>query len=65
MQSAISSQIATLERAVGNELVRRTRGSRVVELTSAGEVLLAHAEVVAAEIAAARARSPPRWRRRP
>jgi DNA-binding transcriptional LysR family regulator len=52
-QSAISQQIATLERAVGERLVERPGGPRRVTLTEAGEVLLAHAERVVAGMEAA------------
>ena len=41
VQSAISQQIASLERAVGQRLVERSRGPRRVELTEAGELVLA------------------------
>jgi len=55
-QSAISAQIAALERAVGVQLISRARGSRFVRLTNEGEILLAHAAVVANELERARAR---------
>jgi DNA-binding transcriptional LysR family regulator len=55
-QSAISAQIAALERAVGVQLISRARGSRFVHLTTEGEILLAHAAVVANELERARAR---------
>ena len=49
-QSAISAQIAALERAVGVQLISRARGSRFVHLTPEGEILLAHAAVVTSEL---------------
>jgi DNA-binding transcriptional LysR family regulator len=52
-QSAISQQIQTLERAVGERLVDRPGGPRRVSLTEAGEVLLRHAERVVAGMEAA------------
>jgi DNA-binding transcriptional LysR family regulator len=52
-QSAISQQIAGLERAVGERVFDRRGGSRPVELTPAGEVLLSHAEAVLAQMRAA------------
>jgi DNA-binding transcriptional LysR family regulator len=55
-QSAISAQIAALERAVGVQLISRARGSRFVRLTAEGEILLAHAAAVANELDRARAR---------
>jgi DNA-binding transcriptional LysR family regulator len=53
-QSAVSQQIATLERLVGQRLVERSAGGRRVELTEAGRVLDAHAEAIAARLAAAK-----------
>ena len=47
-QSAISQQIGTLERAVGERLIDRPGGPRRVSLTEAGEMLLRHAERVVA-----------------
>jgi DNA-binding transcriptional LysR family regulator len=55
VQSAISEQIAVLERIVGQRLVERSRGSAPVELTDAGEVLLGHAKAIVARIKAAEA----------
>lgn len=55
VQSAISEQIAALERIVGQRLVERSRGARPVELTEAGEVLLGHAKAIVARIKAAEA----------
>src|SRR6187397_2596703 len=54
-QSAISQQIATLEKIVGETLVERPGGPRAVSLTDAGEVLLRHAEAIVARLDAARA----------
>jgi DNA-binding transcriptional LysR family regulator len=53
-QSAISQQIATLERYVGRRLFDRPGGSRPVTLTRAGELLLTHAESIMRRLAAAR-----------
>jgi DNA-binding transcriptional LysR family regulator len=50
-QSAISQQISALEREVGAVLVERDR--KRVRLTEAGELLLAHAEVILGQIAQA------------
>jgi DNA-binding transcriptional LysR family regulator len=55
VQSAISEQIAALERIVGQRLVERSRGSARVELTEAGEILLSHAKAIAARLRAAEA----------
>ena len=55
VQSAISEQIAALERIVGQRLLERSRGSGPVELTEAGEVLLAHAKAIVARLKAAEA----------
>jgi DNA-binding transcriptional LysR family regulator len=54
-QSAISQQIATLERAVGEKLVERPGGPRPVSLTEAGELLLRHADSIVARLQAAQA----------
>jgi DNA-binding transcriptional LysR family regulator len=53
-QSAVSSQVATLERIVGRRLLKRTRGNQVVEPTPAGELLLRHGEAIADELRRAR-----------
>jgi DNA-binding transcriptional LysR family regulator len=45
-QSAISQQIAGLERAVGDKVFDRPGGPRRVELTPTGELLLIHAAAV-------------------
>lgn len=52
-QSAVSQQIATLERAVGEQLIDRPGGPRRVSLTEAGKVLLRHAERIVAGMEAA------------
>ncbi len=52
-QSAVSQQIATLEREAGTLLVER--GARGVRLTEAGRALVAHAEVILARLADAEA----------
>jgi molybdate transport repressor ModE-like protein len=54
-QSAVSQQIAALERIVGHRLVERPRGPRPVSLTEAGRLLLTHADAIAARVAAAQA----------
>src|SRR5215208_7063252 len=54
-QSAISQQIAALERAVGERLVERPGGPRPVSLTEAGQLLLRHAEAIVARMQAAAA----------
>ena len=55
-QSAISQQIAALERAVGGSVFDRPGGPRPVQLTPLGKVLLAHGrEVIAASEATATA----------
>jgi DNA-binding transcriptional LysR family regulator len=54
-QSAVSQQIATLERIVGQRLVERPGGPRPVSLTEAGRLLLRHAEAIVARLAAAQA----------
>ena len=54
-QSAVSQQIATLERIVGLQLVERPGGPRPVSLTEAGHVLLRHADAIQARLLAAKA----------
>ena len=54
-QSAVSPQIATLEKIVGETLIERPGGPRAVSLTEAGELLLRHAEAIVARLEAARA----------
>ncbi len=55
VQSAVSQQIAALERLVDVRLVDRTRGHAGVQLTEAGTLLLTHADRIMAQLAAARA----------
>src|ERR671933_764191 len=50
-QSAISQQIAALERIVGERLLERPGGQRPVTLTEAGELLLRHADAIVAPLA--------------
>jgi len=54
-QPAVSQQIAALERIVGTRLFERGSGPKPVGVTAAGELLLRHAEVIQARLAAARA----------
>ena len=54
-QSAVSQQIAALERIVGERLVERPGGPKPVSLTAAGELLLRHAEAIVARLSAAKA----------
>lgn len=54
-QSAISQQVATLERIVGEQLVERPGGPRAVSLTEAGHLLLRHADSIVARLKAAQA----------
>ena len=54
-QSAVSQQIATLERIVGVRLIDRPGGPKPVSLTEAGLLLLGHAEGIAARLQAAQA----------
>jgi DNA-binding transcriptional LysR family regulator len=54
-QSAISQQIATLERIVGMRLVERPGGPRPISLTEAGQILLRHADAIQARLLAAKA----------
>src|SRR5437870_6327386 len=54
-QSAVSQQIAALERIVGQRLIDRPGGPRPVSLTEAGRLLLGHAEGITARLQAAQA----------
>jgi DNA-binding transcriptional LysR family regulator len=54
-QSAISQQIATLERLAGEQLIERPGGPRPVTLTEAGWILLRHARSILARLQAAQA----------
>jgi molybdate transport repressor ModE-like protein len=54
-QSAVSQQIQTLERLVGERLLERPGGPRAVSLTEAGALLLRHAESIIARLHAAQA----------
>jgi len=54
-QSAISQQIAALERIVGLRLIERPGGPRPISLTEAGRTLLRHAEAIQARLLAAKA----------
>ncbi|NUR78549.1 MAG: LysR family transcriptional regulator [Thermoleophilia bacterium] len=54
-QSAISQQIQTLERIVGEKLIERPGGPRPVSLTEAGRLLLSHADSIVARLQAAQA----------
>jgi DNA-binding transcriptional LysR family regulator len=54
-QSAVSQQIAALERLVGQPLIDRPGGRRPVGLTEAGSLLLEHSEAVLARLRMAQA----------
>jgi DNA-binding transcriptional LysR family regulator len=54
-QSAVSQQIAALEKIVGERLVDRPGGPRPISLTDAGKLLLRHAEAIVNRLDAARA----------
>jgi molybdate transport repressor ModE-like protein len=54
-QSAISQQIAALERIVGHQLVDRPKGRAPVSLTEAGRVVLRHGESIIEQAQATRA----------
>ena len=55
VQSAVSQQIAFLERLVGSRLLERSRGPGPVSVTEAGRVLLGHADGILSRLHAARA----------
>lgn len=52
-QSAVSQQIAALERIVGEPLFERPGGPKPVRITAAGEILLEHANAIFARLKAA------------
>jgi DNA-binding transcriptional LysR family regulator len=54
-QSAVSQQLASLERAVGEKLVERPGGPKAVSLTEAGMLLNRHAEAIVGRLKAAQA----------
>jgi DNA-binding transcriptional LysR family regulator len=54
-QSAVSQQVALLERLVGARLVERSSGPRPVSLTPAGVLMVRHGRRVVDQLAAARA----------
>jgi DNA-binding transcriptional LysR family regulator len=54
VQSAVSGQLAMLERLVGTQLVERSRGHGTQTLTEAGTLLLAHSRDILDEFEAAR-----------
>ena len=54
-QSAISQQIAALERIVGQKLIERPTGSQPMRLTRAGEILIEHAHAIGVRLAHAQA----------
>ncbi|HKT43815.1 MAG TPA: LysR family transcriptional regulator [Gaiellaceae bacterium] len=54
-QSAVSQQIAQLERVVGQRLLDRPGGPRPVSVTEAGSLLLRHADAIVAQLDAAQA----------
>jgi DNA-binding transcriptional LysR family regulator len=54
VQSAISGQIAHLEKIVGTQLVERSNGTAGTTLTLAGRVLLSHVDEILARFEAAR-----------
>ena len=55
VQSAISQQIAALERVVGERLIDRPGVSQPVRLTRAGEIVMEHAHAIGARLASAQA----------
>lgn len=55
VQSAVSQQIAQLERAIDRRLIERGQGNRDVVLTPAGRTLLAHARRIVSLVRAASA----------
>ncbi len=54
-QSAVSQQIAALERIVGQKLIERPTGAQPMRLTRAGEILIEHAHAIGVRLAHAQA----------
>jgi molybdate transport repressor ModE-like protein len=54
-QSAISQQVAALERIVGHRVLERSSGAQAVIPTAVGKIVLEHGEQIARQIARARA----------
>ena len=54
-QSAISQQVAALERITGTSLLERANGSKPLGLTDAGNLVLRHGEAIIARVQAMRA----------
>ena len=54
-QSAISQQVAALERIVGHRVLERSSGAQAVIPTAVGKIVLEHGEQIARQIASARA----------
>jgi molybdate transport repressor ModE-like protein len=54
-QSAISQQVAALERIVGHRVLERSSGAQAVLPTAVGKIVLEHGEQIARQIASARA----------
>jgi DNA-binding transcriptional LysR family regulator len=55
VQSAVSQQIAHLERALGAQLIERAKAGRPLTLTAAGATLVGHAERIVQQVRAASA----------
>jgi molybdate transport repressor ModE-like protein len=53
--STVSDHVGALEALVGQRLVERSRGRRIVRLTEAGRLLAAHADAIEARLRAAEA----------
>ena len=49
-QSAVSHQMATLEKLVGKQLIERPRGTEAANLTEAGEILHRHARALISRV---------------
>jgi molybdate transport repressor ModE-like protein len=53
--SAVSQQVASLERIVGTQVIAREQGRQALGLTEAGRILLRHLQPIEAHLAAAQA----------